>query len=379
MSSSETTSAGYDEATLVDELTRLRRTGLRRKRATLPTLEAIAAVLGDSRKPTYDQIKEAIAAGADKVNGDPGKAVTDLLNAGAVDRPQVQERRRHIAKLLGYSIKYVEESIEPELIKALAAQLLSLAASLLDSEAGADEPYLHRLAQAASDLHYTCRAVFFVLVHDAELTRRAIPLGRSGFPLMDYLFQRYLAFAYAVYPMPDPYSGGLCFADFFLANRYRRHLPDDAARANRLADLWRRGANATPLGQDDRSHQERLRLALIAAGGDFSTTEPLYAEQWSAWLTSIGTPLFDSLQLLRKLGPLIATSGAVAFLLKRQLKLDAPVGNVLEIASDVARQCYPQLNQESTALDISHYFVPESKDLVVKLLPEVAPEEVLVF
>jgi hypothetical protein len=378
MSRSETTVPSYDEATLVDELTKLRRTGLRRKNVRLPTLESVAALLGDSSASVEKQINEAIAAGAEEMDEKLGKAVKELLDAGTIRKRYLKERRQEVAKLLGYSVKHVQESIEPELLKDLAAQLISLVTPLLDSKDDPDRVYLKLLAQAAADLHYTCRAVFFVLVHDSMLTKKGIPLGRSGFPLADYLFGRYLIFAYTVYPMPDPYVG-LCFADFFLANGYRHQNLDNPALVKQLIDFWRQGANATPLGQIYRTRRDRLRLALLATGEKFSKNEPLYVEQWSPWLNSIGTPLFDSLQLLRKLGPLIATSGAVAFLLKRYLKLDEPVADILQITTDISRKCYPQLDQDTTATEISHYFISESKDLILKLLPDVAPEEVSVL
>jgi hypothetical protein len=368
----------YDEAALVGELIKLRRSGLRHKRARLPILEGIAALLGDSSASVEVRIKEAIAAGAKEMDGKLGEAVVELLDAGIVHRQQVTERRKHIAKLLGYSVKHVQENIEQKLLESLAKELTALVTVLLDPSSDPDSLYLKLLMQAAADLHYTCRAVFYVVVHDSALAKKGYKLNRTGFPLTDYLLGRYLPFAYTTYPMPDPYTG-TCYADFFLANGYRRNHLDDPTLGKRLIELWRQGANATPLGQKYRTRQERLRLALITMGEKFTRDEPLYVEQWSPWLNLIGTPLFDNLQLLRKLGPLISTSGAVAFLLKQHLKQDEPVGDVLKIASDVSQKCYPELDQESTALDISHYFIAESKDLILKLLPDVSPDEVSVI
>jgi hypothetical protein len=115
-----------DQKALEQELRTLRRTGLQRQKTPLPMLEAVGVALGGDTASVNDQIKTAIDAASKKMGKRRGQGVQELLDAGTRSDRYLKHRRAHVAKLLGVSTKYLEETVEAELLEELAKRLIAL-------------------------------------------------------------------------------------------------------------------------------------------------------------------------------------------------------------------------------------------------------------
>jgi hypothetical protein len=116
---------------LYEELTRLRRYGLRRlpRHVKLPRLEYVAlAVSPAPGTPLEARLKAALEAGARHLPGAYGEAMADLLDfAPDLGKSRVESRRRSAVSRVGGKYNYFKNTLEKRTLKELAGHLARLA------------------------------------------------------------------------------------------------------------------------------------------------------------------------------------------------------------------------------------------------------------
>jgi hypothetical protein len=119
-----------DPAVLMNELVALRRYGVRRGlgKVPTPTLEAVARRLSDdSTEPVADQIMLALKMAAKHMGKDDELAIATIMDFASTKRKFLKERRAEAARYLQRSTRYLEDTLEKEMLKKFADHLVRLA------------------------------------------------------------------------------------------------------------------------------------------------------------------------------------------------------------------------------------------------------------